>query len=94
MYDPQLPTDGHTAQPASSLNAGAGVFGKQAERNRNERIRHLLKSFGLRTSLIRLKVIDALLQAAESQRALGCEAFTVICWSWISRCRSSVCARC
>ncbi|QLL10932.1 fe2+ zn2+ uptake regulation protein [Pseudomonas chlororaphis] len=71
MYDPQLPMDGHTAQPASSLNASAGVFGKQAERNRNERIRHLLKSFGLRTSLIRLKVIDALLQAAESQRALG-----------------------
>lgn len=71
MYDPQLPMDGNTAQPASSMNAGAGVFGKNAERSRNERIRHLLKSFGLRTSLIRLKVIDALLQAAENNRALG-----------------------
>ncbi len=34
-------------------------------------IKHLLKSFGLRTSLIRLKVIDALLTAAQSDRSLG-----------------------
>ncbi|MNI89498.1 hypothetical protein D3C73_1469030 [compost metagenome] len=31
----------------------------------------LLKSFGLRTSLIRLKVIDALLNAAENDHSLG-----------------------
>jgi Fe2+ or Zn2+ uptake regulation protein len=49
---------------------GSGVF-ERGERNGNERIRLLLKSFGLRTSLIRLKVIDALLVAAESERSLG-----------------------
>ena len=37
----------------------------------NERIRHLLKFFGLRTSLVRLKVIDALLTAAGNDRRLG-----------------------
>ena len=37
----------------------------------NERIRHLLKCFGLRTSLVRLKVIDALLTTAGSDRRLG-----------------------
>ena len=31
----------------------------------------MLKCFGLRTSLIRLKVIDALLTAADNQRTLG-----------------------
>ena len=41
------------------------------ERQGNERIRLLLKSFGLRTSLIRLKVIDALLVAAQNDRRLG-----------------------
>jgi len=71
MYNPQLPTDGNTAQSSPSLNADAGVFGKNTERNSNERIRQLLKGFGLRTSLIRLKVIDALLVAAENQRSLG-----------------------
>jgi Fe2+ or Zn2+ uptake regulation protein len=50
---------------------GSGVFSQRGERNSNERIRLLLKSFGLRTSLIRLKVIDALLAAAESERSLG-----------------------
>ncbi|AAY92173.1 fe2+ zn2+ uptake regulation protein [Pseudomonas protegens] len=71
MYNPQLPMDGNTVNSTPSLNAGAGVFGKNAERNSNERIKHLLKSFGLRTSLIRLKVIDALLTAAQSDRSLG-----------------------
>lgn len=71
MYNPQLPTDGNTAQSSPSLNAGAGVFGKNADRNSNERIRQLLKGFGLRTSLIRLKVIDALLVATENDRSLG-----------------------
>ncbi|MCO7579671.1 fe2+ zn2+ uptake regulation protein [Pseudomonas protegens] len=71
MYNPQLPMDGITVNNTPSLNAGAGVFGKNAERNSNERIKQLLKSFGLRTSLIRLKVIDALLTAAQSERSLG-----------------------
>jgi Fe2+ or Zn2+ uptake regulation protein len=51
---------------------GVGVFEPQPQPHHgNERIRVLLKSFGLRTSLIRLKVIDALLKAADSERSLG-----------------------
>jgi Fe2+ or Zn2+ uptake regulation protein len=66
MYNSQLPTDGSNA-PKGRVS----VFDQPAERNVNERIRVLLKSFGLRTSLIRLKVIDALLSAAENDRSLG-----------------------
>lgn len=69
MYNSQLPTDGSTAPMSTSM--GSGVFNQRTERHGNERIRVLLKSFGLRTSLIRLKVIDALLTAAESDRSLG-----------------------
>ncbi|RRV05237.1 Fe2+/Zn2+ uptake regulation protein [Pseudomonas sp. v388] len=43
----------------------------QAERPGNEHIRLLLKSFGLRSSLVRLKVLDALLVAGEQGKALG-----------------------
>jgi Fe2+ or Zn2+ uptake regulation protein len=42
-----------------------------AERPSNEPIRRLLKSFGLRTSLVRLKVLDALLQASSEGQPLG-----------------------
>jgi hypothetical protein len=42
-----------------------------AERPGNEPIRQLLKSFGLRTSLVRLKVLDALLTATGEGQALG-----------------------
>ena len=69
MYNSQLPTDGSTAPMGSSM--GSGLFNQRTERHGNERIRVLLKSFGLRTSLIRLKVIDALLRAAEQDRSLG-----------------------
>jgi Fe2+ or Zn2+ uptake regulation protein len=69
MYNSQLPTDGSHAPKGSAMNSG--VLSQRGERNGNERIRLLLKSFGLRTSLIRLKVIDALLTAAESERSLG-----------------------
>lgn len=41
------------------------------ERNTNRRIRELLRFYGLRTSLIRLKVIEALLIAAEANQAMG-----------------------
>ncbi|RON51991.1 fe2+ zn2+ uptake regulation protein [Pseudomonas frederiksbergensis] len=71
MYNSQLPTDGRRVPKSVSMNAGTGIFVEKAERHGNERIRVLLKSFGLRTSLIRLKVIDALLNAAESERNLG-----------------------
>ncbi|WP_433740849.1 fe2+ zn2+ uptake regulation protein [Pseudomonas putida] len=69
MYNSQLPTDGSNAPKSTSV--GASVFEERTERHGNERIRFLLKSFGLRTSLIRLKVIDALLSAAENDRSLG-----------------------
>lgn len=69
MYNSQLPTDGSIAPMGTSISAG--VFDQRTDRHGNERIRVLLKSFGLRTSLIRLKVIDALLSAAEQERSLG-----------------------
>lgn len=71
MYNSHLPTEGHLVSNSISMNLNAGVFAKSPERQSNERIRLLLKSFGLRTSLIRLKVIDALLTAARSDRSLG-----------------------
>ena len=69
MYNSQLPTDGSAAPKGTSM--GVDVFEPRTDRHGNERIRILLKSFGLRTSLIRLKVIDALLTAAENDRSLG-----------------------
>jgi hypothetical protein len=41
------------------------------ERSSNEHIRALLRYYGLRTSLIRLKVIDALLVAAREGTPIG-----------------------
>ncbi|WP_025109974.1 fe2+ zn2+ uptake regulation protein [Pseudomonas sp. H1h] len=71
MYNSQLPTDGSQASQGASMSPRASSFAPSPERQGNERIRLLLKSFGLRTSLIRLKVIDALLVAAQSDRRLG-----------------------
>ena len=71
MYNPQLPTDGHSMAHDAAFGPGNQAFAKAPEHQGNQRIRHLLKCFGLRTSLIRLKVIDALLTAADSQRTLG-----------------------
>ncbi|KJK05828.1 MULTISPECIES: fe2+ zn2+ uptake regulation protein [Pseudomonas] len=52
---------------AMAMNAESG----DNERPGNEHIRELLKSFGLRTSLIRLKVIDALHMADRNGRSIG-----------------------
>ncbi|MHA3739124.1 fe2+ zn2+ uptake regulation protein [Pseudomonas sp. Eth.TT006] len=71
MYNSQLPTDGSQAPKGAAMSPSASSFAPSPERLGNERIRLLLKSFGLRTSLIRLKVIDALLVAAQSGRRLG-----------------------
>ena len=70
MYNSQLPTEGHSPMHDGGFATGNQAFGKAPEHG-NQRIRHLLKCFGLRTSLIRLKVIDALLTAADNQRTLG-----------------------
>ena len=71
MHNPQLPTDGHFMAHDAAFGASNQAFGKAPEHQGNQRIRHLLKCFGLRTSLIRLKVIDALLTAADNRRTLG-----------------------
>ena len=71
MHNPQLPTDGHFMAHDAAFGASNQAFGKAPEHQGNQRIRHLLKCFGLRTSLIRLKVIDALLRAADNGRSLG-----------------------
>ena len=71
MHNPQLPTDGHFMAHEAAFGASNPAFGKAPEHQGNQRIRHLLKCFGLRTSLIRLKVIDALLTAADNGRSLG-----------------------
>ncbi|MGN8250382.1 fe2+ zn2+ uptake regulation protein [Pseudomonas sp. Marseille-Q3773] len=64
--------------PPSSIQAGR-VPGKAPQgqdaladgRTGNEQIRELLRTFGLRTSLIRLKVIDTLHVAQRSGRSIG-----------------------
>ncbi|MDH0647624.1 fe2+ zn2+ uptake regulation protein [Pseudomonas sp. GD03858] len=63
MYNPQhaLP-----AGPSAGQNQGGPV-----ERLGNEQIRELLRTYGLRTSLIRLKVIDALHTADRNGRSIG-----------------------
>ncbi|MGH8450850.1 fe2+ zn2+ uptake regulation protein [Pseudomonas sp.] len=71
MYNSQLPTDGHSQAADANFSAAPQTLGKVPDQQGNQRIRHLLKCFGLRTSLIRLKVIDALLTAADNQRTLG-----------------------
>ncbi|UVL63485.1 fe2+ zn2+ uptake regulation protein [Pseudomonas sp. B21-032] len=68
-------------QPQPAITAGPGRTKSQPvtarteagehERPGNEHIRELLKAFGLRTSLIRLKVIDALHMADRDGRSIG-----------------------
>lgn len=71
MYDQQAPMEGRPLTRDVSYSAGEPFLDKHTERKSNDRIRCLLKHFGLRTSLIRLKVIDALLTAAADDRKLG-----------------------
>ena len=67
-------------QPAQPLRYRRKVSGplqvktevpESEERAGNEQIRELLRVFGLRTSLIRLKVIDALHMADREGRSIG-----------------------
>jgi hypothetical protein len=55
----------------TTIAAQAESSATQPERPANEHIRLLLKSFGLRSSLVRLKVLDALLAASQAGKALG-----------------------
>ena len=70
MRDQQMPTDGQQHRE-STFQPDPELLEALAPLQGNERIRHLLKCFGLRTSLVRLKVIDALLTTAGSDRRLG-----------------------
>lgn len=57
------------ARPRQSAQRTGRFFSE--ERIGNEQIRELLRTFGLRTSLIRLKVIDALHAADRNGRSIG-----------------------
>ncbi|MFJ4441130.1 fe2+ zn2+ uptake regulation protein [Pseudomonas sp. NPDC089422] len=67
MYNPQ-PSLQTGCIPGKAAN---GAVACVDERTGNEQIRELLRSYGLRTSLIRLKVIDALYSADRSGRSIG-----------------------
>jgi len=71
MHNQQIPTDGRNPLREAAFQPDPGLLEALAPLQGNERIRHLLKCFGLRTSLVRLKVIDALLTAAGNDRRLG-----------------------
>ena len=71
MRNSQRPADGSPPHRDPAFEPGTDVLENAAQRQGNERIRHLLKCFGLRTSLVRLKVIDALVSAAANNRRLG-----------------------
>ena len=71
MYNPTVPKEGHSAAADTRFGRDAHALEQSPEQQGNQRIRQLLKYFGLRTSLIRLKVIDALLTAADNERTLG-----------------------
>ena len=71
MHNQQIPTDGSHQHSDAAFQPDSGLLEALTPLQGNERIRHLLKCFGLRTSLVRLKVIDALLTAAGNDRRLG-----------------------
>ncbi|MFJ4157561.1 fe2+ zn2+ uptake regulation protein [Pseudomonas sp. NPDC089752] len=67
MYNPQPSLQaGHAPTKAANGQDACGE-----ERVGNEQIRELLRTYGLRTSLIRLKVIDALHNANRAGRSIG-----------------------
>lgn len=67
MYNPQPSL--LAGRAPGKAPKGQGAFAD--ERTGNEQIRELLRTFGLRTSLIRLKVIDALHAADRNGRSIG-----------------------
>ncbi|MBD8493032.1 Fe2+/Zn2+ uptake regulation protein [Pseudomonas syringae] len=56
---------------AAQAQAPLPTAAAESDRANNEHIRALLKNFGLRTSLVRLKVLDTLLVASEEGQPLG-----------------------
>lgn len=51
--------------------SGAMAQNSDTDRHGNDQIKRLLKHFGLRTSLVRLKVLDALLAAIGEDQPVG-----------------------
>ena len=70
MFNRQATTT-RTMLRQSAIAAQAQAPAADNERLGNEPIRKLLKSFGLRTSLVRLKVLDALVTATHEGQPLG-----------------------
>lgn len=68
MYNHSASVSPDAPLPVRTAAAQRGI---ECDRSANEHIRELLRCFGLRTSLIRFKVIDALLVAARDGRAIG-----------------------
>ncbi|MNE03784.1 hypothetical protein D3C76_276050 [compost metagenome] len=68
MYNQSASASTQTHLPVQATPALQGFV---ADRAANEQIRELLRCYGLRTSLIRLKVIDTLLIAARNGRPIG-----------------------
>ncbi|MDG9882221.1 fe2+ zn2+ uptake regulation protein [Pseudomonas sp. GD04058] len=73
MYDqqPQPPQPLRFRRRTNATLPARNEAAETEERAGNEQIRELLRVFGLRTSLIRLKVIDALHTADREGRAIG-----------------------
>lgn len=71
MQNAQLPMENKPRSDGVSMTTPNNLLAKATERGSNEHIRRLLKSFGLRTSLIRLKIIDVLLTATVENHCLG-----------------------
>ncbi|CAH0186988.1 fe2+ zn2+ uptake regulation protein [Pseudomonas mediterranea] len=71
MQNAQLPMENKPASSGVAMTTPNDVPAKATERGNNDHIRRLLKSFGLRTSLIRLKIIDILLTSTVENSCLG-----------------------
>ncbi|MGH8379364.1 fe2+ zn2+ uptake regulation protein [Pseudomonas sp.] len=71
MYNQQQAAIANRPERKARQALSVKVDNGDNERPGNEHIRELLRSFGLRTSLIRLKVIDALHMADRNGRSIG-----------------------
>lgn len=71
MYNQQHATIGNRPERKARPALAQRIDSADSERPGNEHIRELLRSYGLRTSLIRLKVIDALHMADKNGRSIG-----------------------
>ncbi|MDE1166239.1 MAG: fe2+ zn2+ uptake regulation protein [Pseudomonas sp.] len=71
MHHPTLHSAAKELRQRATASREPVALPTDADRCGNGQIKLLLKTFGLRTSLIRLKVIDTLLNAAHENRPVG-----------------------